>query len=379
VGKTTTVRALVACLQALGRSVALAAPTGKAAKRLGDVVGLEASTIHRLLGAGPDGFRHNARSPLPYDVVIVDEASMLDTSLARAVVSAIGPQAQLVLVGDADQLPSVGPGQVLRDLLASGAVPVATLTQVFRQAAQSQIVQAAHRIRQGLSLELPPATALVRGVDCVFVPAPAAGAPEVAAAWAASRLPRLLGRPAAEVQVLAPLTRVTQAVNELLQAQLNPPRGQAERPHGALPLRTGDRVIQTRNNYVLGVVNGDTGIIADLTVEEVHVDFGDGRVVAYTPADLLDLEHAYCLTVHRAQGSEWPGVVVLACSAYGPMLTRNLLYTALTRARSACVIVGDTPAIERAIAETRDQARQTGLATLLRRFASGGRREVDDG
>ena len=173
VGKTTTTRALVRCLQALGRSVALAAPTGKAARRLGEVVGLEARTLHRLLGAGPGGFRYNADDPLPFDVLIVDEASMLDTQLARAVVRAVGPGSQLILVGDADQLPSVGPGQVLRDVLASGRVPSARLETVFRQAALSQIVTNAHRIRQGLLPELAPPAALaadsVGGSDCVFV------------------------------------------------------------------------------------------------------------------------------------------------------------------------------------------------------------------
>ena len=262
VGKTTTVRALVRCLQALGRSVALAAPTGKAAKRLGDVVGLEARTIHRLLGAGPQGFRHGARDPLPFEVVIVDEASMLDTQLARAVVSAVGPRSQLILVGDADQLPSVGPGQVLRDLLASGLVPATALTTVFRQAARSQIVQNAHRIRRGELPELLPASSLGSEADCVFVPARADRVAAVAAEWAAERLPRQLGLAPGEVQALAPLTRVCQVLNSALQERLNPPRGQAERPHGALPLRLGDRVIQTRNNYTLGVFNGDSGRIA---------------------------------------------------------------------------------------------------------------------
>ena len=366
VGKTTTVRALVACLRAAGREVALAAPTGKAAKRLGEVVGLEAKTIHRLLGAGPEGFRFGTWEPLPFDAVIVDEASMLDTQLARSVVAAIGSRTQLILVGDADQLPSVGPGQVLRDLLASGAVPSTTLRTVFRQAAQSEIVRAAHAIREGHVPNLAPHAALARGTDLVFVPCAAAGLPQVAAEWAASRLPAHLRLPPHEVQVLAPLTRVTQAINGLLQERLNPARGQAERPHGALPLRSGDRVIQTRNNYQLGVFNGDTGVITEVESDAVRVDFADGRVVAYAPADVLDLDHAYCLTVHRAQGSEWPGVVVMASSSYGPMLTRNLLYTALTRARRAAVIVGDTAAIERAVADTRDQQRHTGLAGLLR-------------
>ena len=366
VGKTFTVRVLVRLLQALGRSVALAAPTGKAAKRLGEVVGLEASTVHRLLGAGPAGFRHGARDPLPVNVVVVDEASMLDTQLARAVFAAIGPSGQLVLVGDADQLPSVGPGQVLRDLLASGVVPAARLERVFRQAAQSQIVTNAHRIRRGELPELARPDALLRTSDCVFVAAAPDRLAEVATEWAVSRLPRALGCGPAEVQTLAPLTRVCQALNSRLQARLNPPGADTpERPHGALPLRLGDRVIHTRNNYTLEVFNGDTGRIVGIDPDRVRVDFGEARQVEYAPGDLLDLEHAYCLTVHRAQGSEWPGVVVLVSSSFGPMLSRNLLYTALTRARRAAVLVGDEAAIARAVGETRDQARQTGLASLL--------------
>jgi exodeoxyribonuclease V alpha subunit len=336
------------------------------------VVGLEARTIHRLLGAGPRGFRHGARDPLPYEVVVVDEASMLDTQLARAVVAAIGPRAQLILVGDADQLPSVGPGQVLRDLLASGVVPSAHLETVFRQAARSLIVSNAHRIRRGDPPALPAATALGPDTDCVFVPARADRVAEVAAEWAATRLPRALGLPPGDIQTLAPLTRVCQALNSALQARLNPPQGQPERPHGALPLRLGDRVIQTRNNYTLGVFNGDGGTIAALAADAVTVDFGDGRVVAYAPADLLDLDHAYCLTVHRAQGSEWPGVVLLVSSSHGPTLSRNLLYTALTRARRAAVIVGDEAAVARAVAEARDRERGTGLASLLVAGASAG-------
>jgi exodeoxyribonuclease V alpha subunit len=404
VGKTTTTRALVRCLKALGRSVTLAAPTGKAARRLGEVVGLEARTLHRLLGAGPGGFRHGPNEPLPFDVVIVDEASMLDTQLARAVVRAIGPGSQLILVGDADQLPSVGAGQVLRDVLESGRLPSARLETVFRQAAQSQIVTNAHRIRQGQRpvlagpaglyalLGKPPpgrqtlgrqalgrqtpgrqaaGAALPQPSDCVFVPAPPAGVAAVAAEWAAERLPTLLGVPPGEVQAIAPLVRVCQTLNNTLQARLNPARGQPERPHGALPLRVGDRVIQTHNNYQLGVFNGDTGTIVGMEASGgLTVDFGDGRMVTFGAADLLDLDHAYGLTVHRAQGSEWPGVVVLASSGFGPILSRNLLYTAITRARKAVVIVGDEAAVYGAVNRTRDQERMTGLPVLLQAGAA---------
>jgi exodeoxyribonuclease V alpha subunit len=366
VGKTTTTRALVRLLSALGRSVALAAPTGKAAKRLGDVVGVEARTLHRMLGSGSGGFRHGPREPLPFDVVVVDECSMLDTMLARALVRAIGPKTQLVLVGDADQLPSVGPGQVLRDLLSSERVHSAALTTVFRQAAESRIVTNAHRIRRGQLPELDDASGLARGLDCVFVPARVERVAGVGAEWAAHLLPAALGVSPGEVQALAPLTRVCQALNGSLQAWLNPRApGKTERPHGALALRLGDRVIQTRNNYDLGVFNGDSGTVAALDADDMVVDFGDDRAVHYDGDSVLDLDHAYCLTVHRAQGSEWPGVVVLASSQYGPMLSRNLLYTAITRARRAVAIVGDRQAIARAVAETRDMARCTGLATLL--------------
>lgn len=371
VGKTTAVRSLVGCLQALGRSVALAAPTGKAARRLGEVTQLEARTIHRLLGAGPSGFRHGPRLPLPYDVVIVDEASMLDTALARAVVAAIPRQGQLIIVGDADQLPSVGPGQVLRDLLMSERLPSVTLTEIFRQAAQSRIVTNAHLIRKGEMPELAPPHALTKGIDCVFLRSPATSLASLATDWATKELPRLTGLTPNEIQVLAPLTRVCQTLNGALQAQLNPSLGQAERSHGALALREGDRVIQTRNNYSLGVFNGDTGTLERIDGERLSVDFGDGRLVDYPALDALDLEHAYCLTVHRSQGSEWPGVVVLLSSSYGPMLSRNLLYTALTRARTAAVIIGDEAAVQRAVRETRDHERGTGLAQLLRAAPAG--------
>jgi exodeoxyribonuclease V alpha subunit len=246
-------------------------------------------------------------------------------------------------------------------------VPSAQLSHVFRQAAQSQIVTNAHRIRQGLVPDLGGAETLLRTSDCVFVPARPDRLAEVATDWAATRLPRVLGCDPAEVQALAPLTRVCQVLNNRLQLCLNPPRADhPERPHGALALRLADRVIQTRNNYALGVFNGDTGRVVEVEPQQVRIDFGDGRPVEYAPADLLDVDHAYCLTVHRAQGSEWQGVVVLISSSFGPMVSRNLVYTALTRARRAAVLIGDEAAIARAVADTRDQERYTALATLLR-------------
>jgi exodeoxyribonuclease V alpha subunit len=367
VGKTTTVKSLARLLVSLGKTVALAAPTGKAAKRLGDVVGIEACTLHRLLGAGPSGFRHGPDNPLPFAAIIVDECSMLDTALARALVRACGPHAQLILVGDSDQLPSVGPGQVLRDLLTVIAIPAVRLVDIFRQSAASKIVTNAHRIRSGMLPELALPTEFGDGVDCLFVRAGPSQLASLGATWASDFLPRLLGVTPAEVQTLAPLTRVCQTLNAALQARLNPLHGRDERPHGALGLRAGDRVIQTRNNYDIAVFNGDTGTIVSMAAEAMVIDFGDERRVEYSADDLLELDHAYCLTVHRAQGSEWPGVVILLSSSFGPIVTRNLLYTALTRARKAVVIIGDDAAIERAVANTRDMARRTGLADLLAR------------
>jgi exodeoxyribonuclease V alpha subunit len=259
---------------------------------------------------------------------------------------------------------------VLRDLLACGRVPAVRLETVFRQASRSRIVTNAHRIRKGELPELAPAARLAEGVDCVFVPAAPGQVAALGAEWAARRLPLALGVSPTDVQALAPLTRVCQTLNSTLQGRLNPPRGQAERPHGALPLRVGDRLIQTRNNYHLGVFNGDSGALVAIQDETLTVDFGDGRLIEYGPSDALDLDHAYCLTVHRAQGSEWPGVVILLSSSYGQILTRNLLYTALTRARRAVVLIGDHAAIERAVADTRAGERTTGLATLL---TAGGR------
>lgn len=374
-GKTTTLRALVSLLRAMHRSVLLAAPTGKAARRMAEVVGGEAQTLHRLLGAQPGNrFTHDQDNPLPADVLIVDEASMLDTFLADATLRAVGPRTQVVFVGDGDQLPSVGAGQVLRDMLSSAHIPAVRLTHIFRQAQTSAIIQNAARIRAGEppTLISPPAHGDLPG-DCIFLPARGQGALEMAARWAVDELPQRLGLdPRTDIQVLAPLTRSVAALNERLQARLNPPAvSKPERPRGALPLRLGDRVIQTENDYRLQVFNGETGRV--VSIDEgggLTVDYGD-RHVAYGPGDLYHLDHAYALTVHRAQGSEWPAVIVVLTQADAPLLARPLLYTALTRAKRCAVLVGEPDAYARAAAEIASTARYTGLLELLATTESG--------
>lgn len=368
-GKTTTLRALVGLLRAMGQSVLLAAPTGKAAKRMAEVIGVEAKTLHRLLGAQPGNrFIHDETHPLATDVLIVDEVSMLDIFLAHATFRAVGPQTRLLLVGDSDQLPSVGPGQVLRDLLATARIPTVRLTHIFRQAQESAIIQNAALICRGEPPALvAPHTNDDLPSDCVFVQAHAGQAVEAAVQWAVTELPRRLGLdPSRDIQVLTPLTRRVVALNECLQKQLNPPDPAVpERPRGLLPLRLGDRVIQTANDYRLQVFNGETGQI--VSVDEgggITVDFGDRRVV-YGAGDLYQLEHAYALTVHRSQGSEWPAVVVVLTLADQVLLSRPLLYTALTRAKRCAVLVGEPAAFTQAVAAVENTARYSGLQGLL--------------
>lgn len=368
-GKTTTLRALVGLLRAMGQSVLLAAPTGKAAKRMAEVIGVEARTLHRLLGAQPGNrFLHDETNPLPADVLIVDETSMLDIFLASAMLRAVGPTTRLILVGDSDQLPSVGPGQVLRDLLAAETIPVIRLTQIFRQAQESAIIQNAARIRTGVppTLIAPRSKNALPG-DCIFIEARASTAIDAAVQWAVAELPRRLGLdPQRDIQVLTPLIRRVLTLNERLQRRLNPPDPAVpERPRGLLPLRLGDRVIQTANDYQLQVFNGETGQIVSIEATAgVTVDFGDRRVV-YGPGELYQLEHAYALTVHRSQGSEWPAVVVVLTQADRVLMSRPLIYTALTRARRCAVLVGEPAAFAQAVTAMDNTARYSGLSGLL--------------
>jgi len=368
-GKTTTLKAVVAALEGLDRRVLLASPTGRAAKRLSEVTGREAKTAHRLLEYDPEThrFKHNSDNPLACDALIVDEASMLDMNLSNYLLKALPDQAQLVLVGDVDQLPSVGPGNVLRDIIQSGAVPVARLTQIFRQAQESLIVVNAHRINSGEQPILPAAS---EERDCVHISAQEAE--EVAdkiVAVVARSLPRR-GFPADGIQVLTPMQKGAAGavnLNLRLQAALNPPAEDKLEAHrrGRI-FRAGDRVMQMVNNYDKGVYNGDIGILYQIDREEgtVLVDFA-GTDVVYDLPETDELTLAYACSIHKSQGSEYPAVVIAIHPQHFVLLERNLLYTALTRARKMAVLVGPKSAILTAIKRESGRKRHTRLRERL--------------
>jgi exodeoxyribonuclease V alpha subunit len=371
-GKTTTLRTMVQLFEAMGKQVALASPTGRAAQRLAEVTGREAKTIHRLLEFDPSqtGFRRNEEWPLDADVVIVDESSMIDLVLANNLLKAVDVKSQLVLVGDVDQLPSVGAGTVLRDLIASGVVPVARLTQVFRQAAESLIIQNAHRINRGEFPQLVKPGE--RESDCYFIEA---DTPErivdLIVNSVAVSLPKRFGYdPLRDIQVLSPMHRGHAGathLNEVLQQALNPPgAGKAELARGNRTFRVGDKVMQRVNNYKLEVFNGDLGTIEiiDQAEQGITVRFGD-RLVQYDSADALELAHGFCVTVHKSQGSEYPAVVLPLHTSHFLMLSRNLIYTALTRAKKTVVMIGSVKALGVAMNNLEAMRRYTGLAREL--------------
>ncbi|MEB2288302.1 MAG: ATP-dependent RecD-like DNA helicase [Anaerolineae bacterium] len=360
-GKTTTLRALIAILERTRHSFLLASPTGRAAKRLSEATGQPARTIHRMLGFSPAerGFLHNDDNPLDADMIVVDEASMIDLVLCYSLLRAIPPDAHLLLVGDADQLPSVGAGNVLHDIIRGAAGPVTRLDVIFRQAETSQIITNAHRINRGES----PDTSNQGDDFFVFVEEDPQKAAALLVEIVQKRIPARFGLDAlADVQVLAPMYRgplgVT-ALNDVLQETLNPnPSGRkAERRLAGRLFRVGDKVIQTRNNYEKDVFNGDIGRVHgfDLT-NQVMAVYMDERLVHYDFAEADELTHAYCISVHRSQGSEYPCVVMPVATQHYLMLQRNLLYTAVTRARQLVVLVGTRKAI--AIAVRNDQVAQ---------------------
>ncbi|OLP20035.1 exodeoxyribonuclease V subunit alpha [Leptolyngbya sp. 'hensonii'] len=372
-GKTFTTRTIVALWRAMGKTLALASPTGRAAQRLAEMTGQEAKTIHRLLEFDPKQmkFKRDSDSPIPAQAIVVDEASMVDLFLGNSLLKAIAPEAQLLLVGDTDQLPSVGPGAVLQDLMASGVVPVVRLTEVFRQAQTSAIVTQAHRINKGQKLSLETVSDDPQS-DCLWL---AASEPEEGVQGIQDLIthliPRLGFEPMQDVQVLCPMTRGvvgTRNLNLVLQQLLNPPAaGKAEIGQSGSILRLGDRIIQQVNDYDREVFNGDLGTILTLDPEEqeVTIQFGDRRV-AYDYADLNEIALAYSVTTHKSQGSEYPVVILPIYMQHYPMLSRNLLYTGLTRARELAIFVGPQPAIALAVRQVRDRERYTGLADRLR-------------
>ncbi len=367
-GKTTILRAVLAILKALKLSIVLAAPTGRAAKRLSEATGVEASTLHRLLAfkRGEGRFLHDQDNPLEADAVVVDEASMMDILLMYHLLKAVPQGASLLLVGDTDQLPSVGPGNVLSDVLASGVVPSVRLTHIFRQGERSQIVEQAHRINQGLMPRWPHPS---QPSDFYVIPAEE---PERAAALVVElcceRIPRKFGfDPMKDIQVLCPMLRGkvgATALNSSLQEALNP-QGQAVARFGHT-FRPGDRVLQTVNDYDKGVFNGDMGTIASMDMDQatLTVVYDEGEV-EYDFNELDELLPAYAISVHRSQGSEYPAVVVPVLMQHYPMLQRNLLYTAVTRARRLAVLVGSPRAIAMAVKNREAQERHTALGRRL--------------
>lgn len=374
-GKTTTVRALVALQRAAGHKILLAAPTGRAAKRLSEATGHPAGTIHRLLEWTPrvQRFARNEGSPLDADVVLVDEASMLDVQLGSALLRALRPGARMVLVGDADQLPPVGPGTVLADLLATPEVKAVRLTEVFRQAASSAIVRGAYEVlRGGPPTPSPPRAPPAEGAK----PVPPAGelyfverddgeeAAAVLVDLVAKRLPRSFGvHPIRDVQVLVPTHRGplgAQALNEALQEALNPGIARGRRN-----LSPGDKVMQHKNDYDLDVWNGDLGVVARIEGEKV-VAVIDGREVVYGGAAADNLSLAYAATVHKSQGSEYDVVVIGLHTSHFVLLNRALLYTAITRARRLAVIVGSEKALRLAVDNARVVERHGALRERLR-------------
>ena len=367
-GKTTCLKALIAVLSTAGKRFALASPTGRAAKRLSEATGHAASTIHRLLEFSPvEGFKHNEENPLALDFLVVDEASMLDLLLANHLLKALAPGTHLMFVGDVDQLPSVGAGDVLRNLIASGLAPVARLTNIFRQAAGSQIITNAHLINQGKM----PVFSQGEGDFFLFPAEDAAGAADWVVDLVTERIPQKFGlEPLQAVQVLAPIYRGPAgvvALNERLQEKLNPPAaGKGERRLFGTVFRRGDKVMQTRNNYDKDVYNGDIGFISVLDVIEhlLTVDF-DGRPVTYDWSESDQLTLAYAVSVHKAQGSEFPAVVMPVVTQHYTMLQRNLLYTAITRARSLCVLAGSRRAISMAVRNNKVAGRYTALEWRL--------------
>ena len=383
-GKTTSLRGIVALYRRMGLDVALLAPTGRAAKRLGEVTDCDAQTIHRALGmsyndlTGQAAFKKNGSDPLEAHAVIVDEMSMVDLELMQALLEALRPGCRLVLVGDPDQLPSVGAGNVLGDLLRSTVVPTVSLTQVFRQAEQSAIIRNAHAVNMGQ----PPQLDSNQGDFFFLCRRSPDRLVQTVVELCRDRLPRNMNIPAEQIQVLSPTRKGacgTVSLNRALQAALNPPAaGKRQKQWGDVTFRMGDRVMQTKNNYDVlwekddgtagsGIFNGDVGVIQDIDSSgELIVLRFDDRTATYTADLLSQLDMAYAITVHKSQGSEYPAVILVSAPAAPSLMVRGVLYTAITRARRMLIMVGDDAVPARMAENDRQQRRYSGLRRRLK-------------
>ena len=388
-GKTTTINTIIKYFEMEGLDIFLAAPTGRAAKRMSETTGFEARTIHRMLELnggvdGAAGFERNEQNPLETDVVIIDEMSMVDISLMHALLRAVQVGTRLILVGDVNQLPSVGPGSVLRDIIRSHECNVVMLTKIFRQASTSDIIVNAHKINQGEEVTLDN-----KSMDFFFLKRYDADVIiSVVLQLIKQKLPKFVDATPYDIQVLTPMRKGllgVERLNGILQRYLNPPSPQKrEKEHGDILFREGDKIMQTRNNYQLeweirtkyglsvdkgtGVFNGDMGIVREINdfAETMTVEFDEGRMVEY-PYKLLDeLELAYAITIHKSQGSEYPAVVIPLLSGPSMLMNRNLLYTAVTRARKCVTLVGNEVTFAQMVQNTSQQKRYSGLCDRLK-------------
>ena len=392
-GKTTTINAMIRLFESEGMTILLAAPTGRAAKRMTETTGYEASTIHRLLevSGNPEeeaigGFQRNEENPLDTDVLIIDEVSMVDLPLMNALLKAVMPGTRLILVGDQNQLPSVGPGSVLKDIIASGCFPVVMLTKIFRQAGESDIVVNAHKINRGEPVILDNKSRdfffLKRQEPNVII--------SVMLTLIQKKLPKYVNAGIYDIQVMTPMRKGllgVERLNQILQQYLNPPSPEkSEREYADRLFREGDKVMQIKNNYQLewkiqtkygltvdkgqGVFNGDMGVVREINTyeETIAVEYDEHRQVVYPYSMMDELELAYAITVHKSQGSEYPAVVIPLLQGPRQLYHRNLLYTAVTRAKKCVTLVGSEAVFQEMIRNNQDQKRNTSLAERIREF-----------
>ena len=388
-GKTTTINTIIRYFEIEGMDISLAAPTGRAAKRMSETTGFEARTIHRMLELnggmeGSAGFERNETNPLETDVVIIDEMSMVDITLMNSLLKAIAPGTRLILVGDINQLPSVGPGSVLKDIIQSEAFNVVMLTKIFRQASTSDIIVNAHKINRGEEVSLDN-----KSMDFFFLKRYEADIIiNVVLQLVKQKLPKFVDATPYDIQVLTPMRKGllgVERLNGILQQYLNPPdKSKREKEHGDMVFREGDKVMQTKNNYQLeweirtkfgltvdkgmGIFNGDMGIIIEINdfAETMTVEFDEGRKVEYSYKLLDELELAYAITIHKSQGSEYPAVVIPLLNGPSMLMNRNLLYTAVTRARKCVTLVGNDATFNQMIQNTSQQKRYSGLCDRIR-------------